>query len=125
MKIEFLPDGAEACPLIRLFEFRPEEATLLRHACRELADGEVAEFVLHDQPWIEAVAECRFIWRASLRDRGVVLPARGLPFVLEFLDEAWREVEDKLLPFAEGSGGFNWLTDEGDVNVLLSESGQW
>jgi len=59
-------------------------------------------------------------------DRGVVLPALGSPFVLEFSDEAWREVEDKLLPFAEDSGGdFTWLTNEGDVNVLISESGQW
>ena len=125
MKIEFLPDGAQACPLIRLFAYRPGEVTQLRRACRELADGQIAEFVLHDQPWIEPVAGCRFIWRVSAEDRGVVLPARESPFVLEFSDEAWREVEDKLLPFAEGSGGFNWLTNEGDINVLISESGQW
>lgn len=55
-----------------------------------------------------------------------MLPDRGSPFVLEFSDEAWREMEDKLLPFAENSGGdFAWLTNEGDVNVLISESGQW
>ena len=54
-----------------------------------------------------------------------MLPAPGLPFVLAFSDEAWREVEGKLAPFADGSGGFNWLTNEGDVNVLISESGQW
>ena len=126
MKIEFLPERAQACPLIRLFAYKPGEVARLRRACRDLADGQIAEFVLHDQPWVERVADCRFIWRASSEDRGVVLPALGSPFVLEFSDEAWREVEDKLLPFAEDSGGdFTWLTNEGDVNVLISESGQW
>ena len=81
--------------------------------------------MLHDQPWIEQIANCRFIWRASAEDRGVVLPTRESPFVLAFSTEAWREVEDKLLPFAEGSGRFNWLTNEGDVNVLISENGEW
>jgi hypothetical protein len=125
MKIEFLPDGTEACPLIRLFAFSPGEVAQLRRVCRELADSRGDEFVLHDQPWIEPVSGCRFIWRASSEDRGVLLPTQGSPFVLAFSVEAWREVEDKLVPFAEGSGGFNWLTNEGDVNVLVSESGQW
>ena len=45
--------------------------------------------------------------------------------MLAFSDEAWREVEEKLLPFSHGSAGFNWLTNEGDVNVLISPDGQW
>ena len=125
MKIEFLADGAEACPLIRLFDYEVGEVAKLRDACRGLADGQIAEFVLHDQPWIEQVAGCHFIWRTASKDLGVTLPAPGEPFVLSFSGEASREVEGKLLPFAEGSGGFNWLTNEGDINVLLSESGEW
>jgi len=56
---------------------------------------------------------------------GVRLPAPGGPFVLEFSAEAWREVEGKLLPFVDGSGGPNWLTNEGDVEVLISLDGTW
>jgi hypothetical protein len=126
MKTEFLRDGAQECPLIRLFAYRPGEVVRLWQACRDLADGRIAEFVLHDQPWIEPIAGCRFIWRASAEDRGVVLPARESPFVLEFSDEAWQDVGDKLSPFAEGSGrNFTWLTNEGDINVLISRSGRW
>jgi hypothetical protein len=45
--------------------------------------------------------------------------------VLSFSGEAWHEVLDKLRPFAGDSNGFNWLTNEGDVNVLISPDGAW
>jgi hypothetical protein len=55
-----------------------------------------------------------------------MLPSSGAPFVLEFSDEGWREIEDKLLPFLWTSQNrFNWLTNEGDVEVLFSHSGTW
>lgn len=125
MKIEFLPEGSPECPLIRIFQFQPGEVEALRTACRELADGKRTEFALHEQPWVEAVGDCAFIWKAGLKDIGVRLPQDGKPFILIFSNEGWREVEDKLLPFARSSTGFNWLTDGGDVEVLISNDGSW
>ena len=55
-------------------------------------------------------------WRA-LGEREIEL--------LELAGEAWREVSDKLLPFVDGSDGYNWLTNEGDVKVLISRDGTW
>lgn len=125
MKIEFLPEGSPDCPLIRIFQFQREEVEALRAACRELAEGKRTEFILHEQPWIDAVGECAFIWKAGTKDMGVRLPPPGDPFVLIFSDEGWREVEDKLLPFADSSPEFNWLTDGGEVEVLISNDGSW
>lgn len=125
MKIEFHPEGSPDCPLIRIFHFQPEEVEALRTACRELAYGKRTEFALHEQPWIDAVGSCAFIWKAGTKDIGVRLPQAGDPFVFNFSDEGWHEVEDKLLPFAESSRGFNWLTSEGDVRVLISNDGRW
>jgi hypothetical protein len=49
-----------------------------------------------------------------------------LAFVLEYSNEAWREVEGKLSHFVEPTpNGFNWLTTEGDVDVLISTDGNW
>jgi hypothetical protein len=125
MKLEFLFEGSSDCPLVRLYDYRPGEVEQLRQACRDLADGRIREFVLHDQPWIEPVVGCQFIWQINEKDIGVKLPARGNPLVLLFSVEAWLEVEGKLLPFTKDSKGFNWLTNEGDVNVLISPNGTW
>jgi hypothetical protein len=127
MKVEFLAgDPADwPLPLIRLFDYRAGHVERLRQACEDLAEGRRAEFRLHDQPWVEALGGCRFVWRAGAKDAGVRLPAPSDPFVLEFSGEAWREVRDKLLPFLDDSTGYNWLTNEGEVNVLLSPDGGW
>ena len=113
-------------PLVRLFDFRPEEVNALRSACNDLADGRSPEFAVHEQPWAQPVNGCRFIWRASKKDVGVRVPARNQPLVLEYSDEAWREVGGKLSQFVEPRPNtFNWLTMEGDVDVLISMDGKW
>ena len=124
MKIELLPTGAEECPLIRLFHFRRDEVEWLRQACRQLADGGPA-IALHEQPWVESVGGCRLVLRAAADDVGVTVPPLTHDFVLTLSSEGWREVKVKLRPFRSGTSGFNWLTDEGDVRVLFSQSGQW
>lgn len=125
MKVEFLAEGSPDCPLIRLYDYHSGELERLSAACRELVEGRRNEFLLHEQEWVESIGGCRFTWRSALRDVGVRLPAAGDHFVLEFSDEAWREVEDKLRPLQDGSGGFQWLTNEGDVEVLISLGGGW
>jgi len=109
--------------LIRLFDYRDNELELLRIACLELANGLRSEFALHEQAWIEPLGGLRFTWKASAQDVGVKLPVPSQPFVLEFSDDAWREVEGKI-SFLTPTG-FNWLTNEGEVKVLLSRDGKW
>jgi hypothetical protein len=124
MKIEFLSDGADACPLVRLSHFRPDEVEQLRQACRNLADGGGA-IALHDQPWVESIDGCRLVLRAAADDVGVTKSAHAPAFELALSSDGWREVEEKLMPFLTDAGGWNWLTDEGDARVLISQSGQW
>jgi hypothetical protein len=125
MKLELLIDGTLERPLVRLFEYRLKEVNLLREICNKLADGQLRELALHEEPWVKRIAGCRFIWRAPSRDVGVRLPPPGEPLVLEYSDEAWREVEGKLCAVADGhSSGFNWLTMEGEVQVLFSHDGK-
>ena len=126
MKIEYLEENEPPLPLVRLFDFRSEEVNALREACVDLAEGRISELVLNEQAWVQPVNGCRFIWRASKKDVGVRRPASGQPLVLEYSDEAWREVEGKLSQFVEPHPDtFNWLTMEGDVGVLISLDGRW
>jgi hypothetical protein len=126
MKIEFLADGAEDCPLIRLYDYRVEEIEMLRQACRELSDGRIAEYRLHGQPWIDAINGCRFTWCRGKKNLGVRQRDGGLDFVLQYSDEGWRELEGLLEPFARAfSGGFQWLSAQGEINMLISQDGSW
>jgi hypothetical protein len=124
MKIEFLPDGADPCPLVRLFHFRPDELERLRQACRTLADGGGA-IALHDQPWVESIDGCRLVLRAAADDAGVTKSAHAPDFALALSSEGWREVEEKLMALRMGADGWNWLAEDGDARVLVSQSGQW
>jgi hypothetical protein len=126
MQIEYLEGDQPPLPLVRLFGFEPHEINELRQACRELAAGRLTEFAVHEQPWARPVRGCRFVWRASKKDIGVRSPGSGQPLVLEYSDEAWREVEDKLAHFVEPlPHTFNWLAIEGDIRVLISADGTW
>lgn len=122
MRIEFLADGSDMCPLIRLYDWWPEERDALHRAALDLADGHITEFALHEQPWAKPIDGCRFFWRIDRKNIGVRLPEEGREFVLRYGEEAWREVADKI---AALGGGFNWLTMEGEVEVLLSWDGHW
>jgi hypothetical protein len=126
MKIEYLADGADRCPLVRLFDFLPDEVNKLRRMCNELADGRAIEFALHEESWIQPVDGCRFYWRIGQHDVGVTLPVSDTELVLVYSSEVWREVEGKVSQFVDcRTGCFNWLTMEGDVDVLISMDGTW
>jgi hypothetical protein len=126
MKIEYLALGAERCPLVRLFDFVPNEVNRLRQFCNDLARERATEIALHEQTWIEPVEGCRFYWRAGSKNFGVLQPAPGAPLVLAYSSEAWLEVEGKLSLFVDcRAGSFNWLTMEGEVDVLISMDGKW
>ncbi len=125
MRIELLSEGAAECPLIRLFDFVPSEVDRLQDACLALASGEHTSFDLHTQCYLEPVADCRFVFRRSTIDKGVAHPSQGETLVMALTDAGWREVAEKLQPFRDDSGGFNWLTNEGDVHVLISSDGLW
>jgi len=126
MKIEYLAGNQWPLPLVRLFDYQCGEINDLREACTALADGRLSEFALHEQTWARPIDGCRFYWRAAKKDVGVRLPAQGRPLVLEYSEEAWREVEGKLSQFIEHRPNtFNWLTSEGDVAVLISMDGKW
>jgi hypothetical protein len=126
MKLEFLAEGARDCPLIRLYEFDLAGAMRLREAFRSLADGSLRNIPLHEEWWIEPLANCQLDLRLGLRDLGVV---QRLPMKFECVltTEAWMEVADLTDPFCAYQDGkdFQWLNDHGEVSLLLSPSGQW
>jgi len=50
MKIEFLKEGSQDCPLIRIFGNDPSSAAQLALAFRQLANGQAKEVAIHEIP---------------------------------------------------------------------------
>jgi hypothetical protein len=126
--LEYLPDGSDDCPLIRLYDFEAADVVALQDLCLALAEGRAREISLDSQPWVHAIGGCRLTLRAGVANRGLTTSIAGEAFVMEYTREGggWLEVADKLAPFVtDRLGGFQWLTNEGDVNLLISWDGFW
>jgi hypothetical protein len=111
--------------LIRLFEFDQSEACRLRQLVKSLADGDGQDVALQNEARIKSVGECRLNLRQGNGNHGV-RQAGNLTFECVLTRDGWSNVEELLEPFCESDkAGFQWLTNEGHVALLISQNGQW
>jgi hypothetical protein len=129
MKLEFLAEGSDDCPLIRLYDFDITDAKRLREAFRALSDGSLQSIALHEEWWMQPLEDCQLSLRLGQRDLGVVqrLPMR---FECVLMREGWLELMEKAAPFCAppenpSAEMHQWLNSDGEVSLLLSASGKW
>ena len=127
MKLDFLAEGSDDCPLVRLWDFTPSEAVRLHEELTALALGQVRQVALHELPFMMPLGECRFTLLASTRDEGVVLAHLPADCECRFTAESWDNVAGLVEPFTRDACGFQWLsfTGGGDVKWLISAEGRW
>jgi hypothetical protein len=125
VKLEYLPDGSADCPLIRLFEFDQSEAQRLRQLVKSLVVGDRQDVALQNEEWVKSIGKCSLNLRRGNSNQGV-RQAQGLKFECVLSPDGWSNVEGLLEPFCESNtAGFQWLTHDGSVALLISQSGQW
>jgi hypothetical protein len=125
MKVEYLADGSNECPLIRLYEYNQPEVRRLKELVGELASGVRQSISLQDEAWAVPIGGCRLSLRRGSRDIGVHQLAR-LDFECMLSSAGWSNVEGLLDPFCDSNtDGFQWLTHDGKVSLLISQNGQW
>jgi hypothetical protein len=125
MKLEYLAEGSQDCPLIRLYEFDQPEVLRLRKIAVSLANRSAVNIALHDERDVEAVSSCKLILRSGPKDAGVVQTG-PLTFECTLKPDTWGSVKRLIDPFCESKiGGFQWLSDQGEISLLLSRSGSW
>ena len=123
MKLDFLPSGSPDCPLIRIYEFTPKEAYELRRVGLQLARGKETTVRLHEQPNVTAIGECELTLQKGQKDRGVS-EVSSLKFEWILSASGWFQVAGLIRPFSRGvTNGFQWLTQPGKVQILLSCNG--
>ena len=125
VKLEYLPNGSPDCPLMRLFEFDQSEAQRLRQLVRLLIAGDCQDVALHNEAWVESVGGCSLNLRRGKRNQGI-RKSQTLKFGCVLTPDGWSNVEALLEPFCESNTpGFQWLTHDGRVALLISPNGQW
>jgi hypothetical protein len=84
----------------------------------------VQSVFLNEQPGIDAINSCELTLRAGARDLGVMQtgPAK---FECVLTPDTWECVKEWIDPFFEVTGGYQWLSEEGKISLLLSNSGSW
>jgi hypothetical protein len=101
------------------------EVQLLRQLVRLLATGEREVVVLQDEFWVQPVRGCCLTLRQAKQNYGV-RQADGLTFECELNSSGWSNVEGLLDPFCDSDiSGFQWLTHDGTVSLLISQSRRW
>ena len=127
MRLEYLPDGAPDCPLIRLYDFDRRAVATLRNLVAELADGSRSEILVHELPSIEPLNGCQLALELGKRDLGVIPGQRPNSFRCVLTDSTWEGVAELIEPFCESQqiAGFQWLSHDGRISLLLSTDGQW
>jgi hypothetical protein len=126
MKLEYLPDGSDMCPLVRLYEFDMASARRLHDAFCSLASGSLQRVRLEEIVSVESVDGCRITFTCGLKDSGVVQTAQR-EFDVVLSAQGWTHTAGLAEPFVEGSlAGYQWLTEQaGDIRLLLSPQGGW
>jgi len=125
MKLEFLASGSQHCPLIRLYDFALPEVTRLRKTFEDLSQGVSQTADLHREPGIESIDSCQLTLRSSSRDLGIVQNG-PLQFECVLTPDTWGWVSELVDPFCDSPvGGYQWLSEQGKISLLLSHSGRW
>jgi hypothetical protein len=127
MKLEFLAAGSADCPLIRLYDFTPEQAKLLHARVLSLATQATEQIALHDLAFVESIGGCQLTLIARSRDQGVVQVGGAATFEWGSTAALWDNVAWLIEPFTmRASSGFQWLIcAQREMSVLLSPTGQW
>jgi len=125
MKIEYLADKARKCRLIRLYGYSQPEACQLREIVKELVSGDLQSVPLQEERWAVPIGGCRLTLRRGRRNSGIrQLGPLNFECVLDA--DGWNNVEGLLEPFCvSNTAGFQWLTNRGEISLLISQTGSW
>jgi hypothetical protein len=126
MKLEFLADGSQGCPLIRLFGFTVPEIERVQRLVGHLAVGDLERFAIHELPFVEPIENCELEFVVTRWDQALAGDVNRNRFSCGFTAGTWDNVAGLMEPFVEGATGFQWLAGlPGEIQLLLTQGGLW
>jgi hypothetical protein len=104
---------------------RPIRSEQLSELVKSLATDDREDVALHNEAWVESVGGCCLNLRRGDRDEGI-RQSQALIFECVLTPGGWSNVDGLLGPFSEAhASGYQWLTHDGGVALLISKDGQW
>lgn len=124
MKLDIV-DSSEG-RLLRLFQFSPGEAQEIHALIADLAGGTSESLQFDELSFVEPRNGIRLALSAGQSDIGLSAGSERQYF-WRLTPFSWETVSMLIEPFlgTDGADGFQYLTDQADLNVLLSPSGSW
>lgn len=124
MIIDYLKDGGDECPLIRLRNGQSEDYDILTEAIKNLIkdDKEVDLFSLKGFHKGENIEKITFT-KGDV-DREISEISRR-SFICQFTKENLLNIIEKLESYKISQHGYNWLNDDMGISLLLSYEGTW
>ena len=125
MKLDFLREGADDRPMVRIYDFRSSDVQHLIEIFESLASGSIQQASLEEICPVESVDGARLRFTRGERDRGVVRQ-RVSDFEVILTGPSWEQAAGLAEPFCKSCQGCQWLTPRGGrIQLLLSPTGDW
>ena len=121
MKIDYLHEGSDDCPLVRLYQFQSAEIQRLRGSFESLVSGMTDRIVLGD---VESVDGTHLTFTRGASDQGVMQTGPH-SFDVVLTSDGWQDCIALLEPFCQPAYGHHWLCDVGRIRLLVSSDGSW
>jgi hypothetical protein len=97
MQLEFLEQGANECPLIRIFGCDPASCKRLKELFEQLSIGEAGPRRIDELPGMQSISDCRLVASSGRQDQGVA--RQGDVFLWSLMPGSWDNVAGLLEPF--------------------------
>lgn len=136
MKIEYLSEGAQECPLVRIYGRNHQEFEKLFKAVNSLTSNEKVVHV-HELPGFVSIGNCELTLQVGEKDEGILQHENSTIFNWILTVASWEIIAKLIEPFCmESNSKFHqWLAGEeasygfhiSRISLLITnrEEGNW
>lgn len=117
MKIKYIPNGSPDCPLIQISETSKDDIQKLLTSWEILSKRADEAIELKNN-------NLQLICKSGKKDIGLKQITNDT-FQCILGCETWLQVHGLTEPFLDDRTGFQWLSEEGPIKLLLSPLGGW
>jgi len=124
MKVEYLIEGSDDCPLIRIYSGTIDDCKRLLTAI-EVMIKENKGFFVGNLKGYKCINNMKLEFALANVDNGIIQEDTNY-FKWSLSINGWFKVKSLLIPFLkEYKNKYQWLEETSDISLLISDTGEW